>query len=316
MKNKIQLIDVTIISSYMGRWLTLLSTVLVIGIAVSAWLERGHLRHNIISVCVADAVAPGDATEALEPFRVLLARETRRPVVLTVAPAGGQAGGAAAPEGGHDMYIMPTAEYVATGEQLGLEALFEILDTERLNDQAVIIARSGDHVDLASLGEADIAFAAPQSVNRFWVQASILEKHGAKRLVDPRFEGGDFDAARVILAVVFGQYRAGACRLSDIAALRQRGILRGGEVSVLDKADVLPEIVVAVPHGEASYYRRRLDGVAARIAEAASPSMTNETVQLLKSCGFKGLQPVDAMRVERARKLARRYAGEAASAAP
>ena len=67
---------------------------------------------------------------------------------------------------------------------------------------------------------------------------------------------------------------------------------------------------------DAEYYRRRLQGVAGRLSEAASPFTSDQTVELFKSFGFKGLQPIDDTRLERARELARAYAGGSGHAAP
>ena len=86
MKNKVRLIDVNMLSMYMGRWATIISILFVVTLTLSALYGSRRGQHNIIALCVPSTMPP----QAAECLRVLLGRETRRPVdvVFRVDAAG------------------------------------------------------------------------------------------------------------------------------------------------------------------------------------------------------------------------------------
>jgi ABC-type phosphate/phosphonate transport system substrate-binding protein len=303
MKDKIKPIDLSIISSYMGRSLTGAIALFVIAVAVSSLFSGGGPQRNIIDVCVFDSrtVWPRDA---YAPFRMLLSGEARRPVVLHVCEENW--------DREYDLYILPTGVYLQYSARLGIEALYEVRHTQRPRDSAILVARPTDeNVDFASMSPADVAFSTRSSINGFLIQLSILAERGFKMpaAVDQfRFEGGAGDESRVILGVLYGAYRLGACRLSDLSSLTERGVIRAGELTVVDRAEALPEIVIAAPSGEATYYRRRLKHIDALLDEITAPGDQNGSVRLLKSYGIKGLEPVDEGRIEKTRRLFEQYA--------
>jgi len=286
MKDRIKPIDLSIISTYMGRWLTLVMTLFVVGIAISALVSGGDAQRNIIDICVYDD-RPARVMSVYEPLRLLLSDETRRPVVLHAA---GER---------HvqcDLFVMSTHEFLTRKEALGIEAIYEIRRTAKRNDSAVLIARSKEPIDYSGLSPEDVVFSDPHSVNGFWVQLSMLSKLGFRMpgsLSELRFAGSEGDQSRVVLGVVYGAYRLGACRLSDITSLTERGVIGGREVAVLAREDALPEIVIATRAGETRYYAGKLKNIARLVDEAASPVNQPETVRLLKSYGVTALEPVN-----------------------
>ena len=84
MKDRIKPIDVSILSTYMGRSLTIVVTVVVVGIAISAYLAGGGPERNTISVCVPAGSSAIAAMRTYEPLRALLSKVTRRPADLGV----------------------------------------------------------------------------------------------------------------------------------------------------------------------------------------------------------------------------------------
>ncbi|MDH3216785.1 MAG: phosphate/phosphite/phosphonate ABC transporter substrate-binding protein, partial [Candidatus Krumholzibacteria bacterium] len=214
MKDRIKPIDVSIISTYMGRSLTAVVAVFVIAVAVSALISRRGVERNVIDVCVSDGHEIARSLQVYEPLTILLSRETRRPVILHACVDTWVSG--------HDVYIMPIDEFFRHGRRLDLEALFEVKHGER-DDEAVLIARDSlGMADCADVSPSQVAFSTPDSVNRFWVQMSMLSQRGFKgpnSLSDFRFEGSAFDGTRVVFGVLYGQYRLGACKRSDIGSL-------------------------------------------------------------------------------------------------
>ncbi len=302
MKDRIKPIDLSIISTYMGRWLTLVIALFVVGVAISALVSGGDAQHNIIDICVYDD-RPSRVMSVYEPLRLLLSDETRRPVVLH---AGDEK---------HlqcDLFVMSTHEFLMRSDELGIEAIYEIRRTAKRGDSAILIARSEESIDYSRLSPEDVVFSDPHSVNGFWVQLSMLSKQGFRipeLLSDLRFAGGEGDQSRVVLGVVYGAYRLGACRLSDVTSLTERGVIGRGEVAVLEREDALPETVIATRTSGTRYYTRKLKNIARLVDEAASPVNQPETVRLLKSYGVAALEPVSRGQIREVGDLFERTAG-------
>ncbi|MFQ5512675.1 MAG: hypothetical protein ACE5EO_12615, partial [Candidatus Krumholzibacteriia bacterium] len=165
MRDRIKPIDVSILSTYMGRSLTIVVAVVVVGIAVSAYLTGGPER-NTVSICVPAGGSAARALRRYEPFRALLSSETRRPAELMACE------GTWPP--GCDLYVMPAHEYFRHARELGVTAFYEVLLGAGTDGGAVLVARSPSDIDFAKLQPGDIAFAGPSSVNGFWVQMSSL----------------------------------------------------------------------------------------------------------------------------------------------
>jgi len=309
MKNKLKIVDVSFLSNYLGKWLTTFIAVIVIGLAVHALVTRGgSSARNIVSICLPDTHSP-EGKPAYEPLRSLVRHETRRPVELSTCA------GEWVP--GHDLYIMPIADYFRFAEMLNVEALFEVTDSERRTDNAVLITRpdvalASDRPDYSDLSADDVAFMSATSINGFWIQADRMRSAGFELPEDiesVRFEGKGDTVERVIFGVLYGPYRLGACRLSDVTTLFERGVIRPGEVRILQKGEALPEVVIAANPEEADYYRRKLRNIGTRLAGEATSNAPDETVELLRSGGFRGLWPISPERLARARELYDTYAG-------
>ncbi len=303
MKNKLRLIDVSLLSSYMGKALTGIVTLFVIGIAVSALIDRGGFERSVIRVCVPSRFHPGEAVEAYEPFKVLLSRETRRPVVLTESGGGWPRG--------CDVYVMSSDAYFEQEKALGIAVLFEVSAHPGRRDKALIIARSssGD-LDLSRAGPGDVVFSHPLSVNGFWVQAEAIARSGsdlAGHTDTLRFEGARWDASRVIHGVLFGVFAFGACKSSEIEWLSDRGEIDPKDVQKVYSTDALPEVVLAVDRGDADYFRDKVGSLARLLEEPASPSPQGDTVKLLEAAGVAGLEPVEGARLDRLRALYERF---------
>ena len=302
MKDKIKPIDLSIISTYMGRSLTLVIALFVVGVAISALVSGGDAQHNIIDICVYDE-RPSRVMRVYEPLRLLLRDETRRPVVLH---AGNER---------HlqcDLFVMSTHDFLTRSDALGIEAIYEIRRTAKSNDSAILIARSQETIDYSRLSPEDVVFSDPHSVNGFWVQLSMLSKEGFRMpgsLSELRFAGSEGDQSRVVLGVVYGAYRLGACTLSDVASLAERGVIGGEEIAVLARENVLPETVIAARKGQTRYYTRKLKNIARLVDEAASPVNQPETVRLLKSYGVAALEPVSGEQMREVGGLFERTAG-------
>jgi ABC-type phosphate/phosphonate transport system substrate-binding protein len=309
MKNKLRLIDVSLLSSYMGKGLTVIVTVFVVGIAVSALVDGGGFERSIIRVCVRAESGAGEATEAYEPFRVLLSRETRRPVVITECGDGWPSG--------YDLYVMSVDSYFAREKALGISALFEVTARPGSGDKAIIIRRSAPGgVELSGARRDDIAFSHPLSVNGFWVQAEALARSGSDLTAEPggpRFEGSRWDASRVVHGVIFGAFAFGSCKLSEVLSLSEKGAIDMKDIRTVYSSDALPEIVLAADRDEAEYFMGKIGAIAKELAEAPAPSPQGDTVKLLKRAGVAGFEPIADARLDRLRSLFERFGRDARS---
>jgi hypothetical protein len=299
-KNKLRVIDVSILSTYMGRALTVFVTLFVVGIAASAIIGGGFER-NVIRVCVPVEARPGEAVENFEPLRALLARETHRPVTL-VECAGEW-------PSGMDLYVMPIGEYFRRERELEVKAIFEAAASEAPNDRAVVIARqSTAPSDVESLTVRDVVFVGPASVNGFWVQADALEPEGQPG--DPSrfvFEGASNDATRVICGVALGVFKFGACKLSEVSELSRRGVIEPRELRVVGSRGALPETVIAVRRREERYFLAKIGRIAALIGDGSPSAHERESVRLLGSAGVRRLDRLDTARVGEVRRLFDRF---------
>jgi hypothetical protein len=124
-----------------------------------------------------------------------------------------------------------------------------------------------------------------------------------------RFAGTDLDGSRVVFGVLYGEYRVGCCRMSDLRMLTERGTIHKGELTVVYDRLALPEMLIAAPVEEVDYYRGKLGGIRALLDERARPPTKSDTVELLKSLGVKGLEPVSNDRLEEARRLYEQFSG-------
>lgn len=290
------------LSSYMGRWLTLFVTIAVILIAVSAIFSGGlGSRRDIIKLCVPAGLHAGESIERFEPLRALLSRESRRPVVLVECADRWPAD--------FDLFVAPVGEYLRQAEELPIAALFEVGTTDRHPDKAILVAGpASDGMDPPAARAGEIAFTDPQSVNGFWLQADHLEQKGVALEGEGFcFEGTPDDGTPVIYSVLHGKYLWGACKFSELAALTDKGILESREVRVVYVVDALPEIVIGAREADSSYYSKKLGAVAALLRETELSTRRDNTVDLLKSNGIRRLDPVSSSRMERVTELFYRF---------
>ncbi|MEE9268895.1 MAG: PhnD/SsuA/transferrin family substrate-binding protein [Candidatus Krumholzibacteria bacterium] len=303
MKDKIKPFDVSILSTYMGRSLTLVVTVAVVGITVSAYLSSGGPQRGTINVCVPAGTSAVSAMRKYEPLRAVLSRETRRPAELVACDDTWPAG--------CDLYVMPVHTYLRHGEPLGIAAIYEVVSGDEKQNDAVLVARASDaEIDFARLDPGEIAFAGPSSINGFWVQMLSLSRRGFVPPEDAgvlRFEGPDPHGLRVVLGVLYGAYRLGACTQADLSVMTEVGVVRPGELEIVQRDEALPEIVVAAPQRDTDYYLSELRKIEGLLEKADGSVSADAPVGLLNVYGVGGLRPLDPARLEKARQLFELY---------
>lgn len=312
MKNKLRLIDINIVSAYMGRFMTLFVMAAVLAVTISALFSKGGVRdHLTLTIQVPSGRSADDALDFYEPLRYLLAKETGRTVrVQAPAPP------AARPTsdnwcGECELYVLPMEDFVASREEQRLTALYSISPTEHRRDTAVLIKRHGETIP-AVLTQDDVVFTSPKSVNGCWVQLLLLESEGfaaPETIASLRFAPVVGGATWVVYAVLFGEYAVGACRQSDLAALVSTGSLRGDEITVVRTSPAVPEVVLACRSEDAGYYRGLLETISAKLADPNPPGTDRDAIELMKSRGMRSLLRVSQDELGRATALFDRMRG-------
>jgi hypothetical protein len=301
MKNKFRMIDINIVSTYMGRYLTLGVTVVVLAITISALTGPGGLRnHRPLTLVVPSRPGGGDTTPRFEPLRELLAIETGRRVWLQNR----------AEESCRDcdLFVMTLQEFLDEQRFRDLVPLYSIEAIERGRDAAVLIARGGVAPMGSPPGVDDVMFSHPRSINGCWVQLGLLESEGFRtpgRLDSLRFAPAPAPGAglRVVYSVATGECALGACRASDLSGAVRAGGVGRGELSIVRSSPAVPELLIACRAADADYYLRVLTKTAARVAASAVGARDRDAVELLKSRGMRSLRPISGAEIERAAAL-------------
>ena len=306
MKNKLRMIDINIVSAYMGRFLTAIVTVVVLVITISALVGRGGIRdHLTLLVEVPAAVTDGAdaAAEQYEPLRYLLAQETGRTVKVHVREAD------SCEE--CELFVLALEDFITGRGKRELVPLYSINPMERKRDAAVLIARSGAHGPIRPAPD-DVVFTDPRSANGCWIQLALLESEGfaaPEQIGSLRFAPSPGSPAWVVYAVLFGEFALGACRQSDLDELVSSGGVKSDELAVVRSVRAVPEIVLACRPEDVDYYRSVLRLTAARLAEPGPTGWDRDATELLKSRGMRSLLPVFPEELERAEELYERMEG-------
>jgi len=291
MKNKLRLIDINILSTYMGRFLTAIVTVLVLVITVSALLGgRAIVRPMLAEIQVPSVGARAETLSHYEPLRLLVAEATGWRVSLVVENE--------ADEADADLYLTPLRDFLELREALDLEPVLS-LKSAAGQDSAVIVALPGPRSldPLRDIAPGDLALGARGAINRAWIQLDILSSDGfdlAERAPELEFSDEVGHANRAIYAVLFGEKIAGACMLSDIEQLSASGALAPGELDVIAAAPTLPDAILSSRGRHAATLLVSLPGV------LDSPRIDT------KQWGYPQARPPRRAEMERATELYQR----------
>lgn len=267
-----RIIDIGIVSSAIGRRLTLFLFTLVLAITVSAMWPETRPRPGLIRVGVSGAIARGDAVESHRALARLLTDVTGAPArIVTLAEP---------PYPPCELYLLPSAEYCRDSE---LRAIYAVRRPGGA-EGALVVTAPGDRPTLAELSIEDVVFAAPGSVNGCWLQADAMSVPVDTTL---RFVRAPGRAERVVAAVMSGRFRAGACAKPDFTLLLETGVVAADEVQVAQELPGLPEVVLACRAPEQALYEDILSRLGAAFTGGGEP-----VAMLEARAGIVGFAPV------------------------
>jgi hypothetical protein len=304
MKNKLQLIDINIVSEYMGRFLTAIVTVLVLALTVSALVSEGGIRGNRVLVVEVTVESDGESIVAqTESLKYLIARESGSSV--EIRPGSGEWCEDC------DLFILPVREFLTERELRGLQALYAAYPDPSKRDAAVLIARHGNTA-LGTIDPGSVVFTDPDSPNGCWLQLYMLESKGFTipgDIAALRFAPDGRGAAWVVFSVLFGEYTVGACRQSDLSRLVAAGSLNREDLAVVSREPAIPETILAARPESAEKMRTVLDGIAALLSGEAMTDRERAEVDRLRYAGIGSLLPVSDRDLDRAAELFERMEG-------
>jgi ABC-type phosphate/phosphonate transport system substrate-binding protein len=300
MKQKIELIDFNLISTYFGKYLTVFVTLVVFAITAGALLSNESGVGGVLKIAVSMGDASEDLLERFEPFGTLLSSHVRRAVEIVPYSED---------ERDIDLYIMSLDRFLDARRDLHLVPLRSLVDYVANEDIAVVItAASNESIEYNLLTISDVAFTDSISPNGFWLPLEDLEKRGfqlPERLDRLRFEGSDNHSCRIVLGVQWNRYTLGACCMSDLIHLEQHGLLARDEIRIVSQMDALPEVLFAAPQAKAAHLEDALAHVDDVLLSRDAPRGLRAAVAEMQAAGFRRLLPVDDGQIRRAEKLAR-----------
>lgn len=244
MKNKIKVIDFSIVSTYMGRYLTAVVAVLMFAITLSALLSGGGTP--VEGTVIVGVPSRGDAETTLdffEPLRSLLERNIAMTVRLEVCEDSW-------PES-CDFLVMSVHEFQRLRESESLVAIFSVEPPGGWSGAAIIAGGSVGEIPSDVSGD-DALFTAPHSINGCWVQLRALEERGVvfpAMLDELEFAPPPGHAERVVYSVATGRYRLGAVPRRVVSRMISEGKIAADEVAIVATLPSMPETVLCHREG-------------------------------------------------------------------
>ncbi len=263
-RNRIVAIDYNMLSSYLGRWATVLVFSAIILLTAGAlFLDENDFAHMSITigVCAFDSAR---ANQSLRDLGDLMREKGAGDVKWRFIPESAEIGGC-------DFYLMTSiqASRFMAEKRLRCALLASVKEGQRYTRGAVI-AKPGAGLSTIELGR--VIFTSPVSASGFLSPYLALADACTGGLSGPEiieFAGVDDGERRVIFGVLFGAYDAGGIGLERFLFLESRGVFRSGELEILLTGEALPEIVLAAESSmDRKMFRvfsRRLAGISERM---------------------------------------------------
>ncbi len=240
-------------SSRRGQFLTLIMGVLMLGLTAAALVSnQGILNSGGLTIVRPGGSAPGESEDLFEPLARQLALVAKRTVRFSESLEEA------------DLYVHSLVDFREARPRLGLVPLRALARTGGDRDAAVLFSAGADPGPFDQLSPAEVVFTAPDDPNGFWAQLAWLQDQGFQapaKLDDFQFEGTGEHAIRVVYSVVWGRYKIGACRMSDLTYLLGRGLLHPGEVHIVVETAALPELIISARPEDAERLAGLLDAL-------------------------------------------------------
>jgi hypothetical protein len=224
--------------SFRGRkFLTLIVASLVLALTAGALIsDQSIFSTGGLTIALPGGASTGQPGDSFSPLVRHLASITHRTVTVSepLEPA--------------DLYVHSLAEFLTARPRLGLVPLRALSSTGSARDAAVLFTAGDESISIDQLSPSEVVFTAFDDPNGFWAQLAWLRERGFRTPSKPgdfQFEGAGEHAIRVVYSVVWGRYKIGACRMSDLTYLLDRGLLHSSEVQIITETAALPELILS-----------------------------------------------------------------------
>lgn len=238
--NRLFKLDYSMLSSYLGRWSTVLVFTLIILIAAGALLlEEDDIAHMPVGIGVYDLDSAA-VHRSLEDLARFVRGKGGGDIRWTYLREGDD------PEG-CDFYLMRTLRFVPYLAHDLLDCSLIVTVTEGRKYAKGAVIKGEGRADGA--GATGVVFTSPYSASGFLSPYLALVSSGMD--LSPATTNIDFAGSedRVIYGVVFGAYRYGGIGLERLRYLEKRGLVRKGEIEIVIEGGSYPELVLASDHG-------------------------------------------------------------------
>jgi len=261
--------ETAMLSSYLGRWTSLVLLLVLIALALAAlFLGPDYPAHVPlrIGVCAFDSIAAGPA---LSSFASSVRERDGGDITWVWLESGAE------PEG-CDFYIMTSLQMLVSQGTGGRECL--LISTPRIDGSltmGAVIVRDGSEPDWSRM-----AFTSPTSATGFISPLTAIAKSGIQ-LSDLSYDllsgSNPISGEAVAFGVLLGRYGAGGVSLEELRLLEKSGIIRPGSLRIVFTGPELPEILLisdpSTEEWKSKGFARRLPRIAGTLSDPLAREM-------------------------------------------
>ncbi len=254
---------INMLSSYMGRWMSLLMLLLLVTLAAAAlFLEPDYPAHVPIriGICAFDSAT---AAPALRSFATRVREQEGGDITWVWLGPGNNPGGC-------DFYIMTSLQMLSIRENSVVECL--LLSTSRRDgslSMGVVIVREGTEPDWSRT-----AFTSTLSATGFISPLAAIAESGVQ-LPGVSYEtlsgGCPVCGEAVAYGVLMGRYGAGGISLEELRRIEATGSIEPGALRILLTGPELPEIIlvsdISTEEWKSRGFTRRLPRIVGRLPD-------------------------------------------------
>ncbi len=265
-KNRFSRIDSGMLSSYLGKWPTVLVGVIVIILAVCAWFLEPDYMAQVpvrVGVCAYDSASVSVTLEALAD---LIRTKGGGDITWVYFDGGTEPAGC-------DFYLLTSLQYQKLHERRGMTcSLIAGTVGGGLYSRGVVIKRPetgrGEISDGRLIFTTESAAAGFASAYAAMIDSGYIERTDTARI---DFAGCQTCGERVVFAVLYGRYAAGGLSLDGYRMLCSQGVIGEDELEIVCIGEPVLEIIVAADRSIEDWklhgFKRRFPAITEKLSE-------------------------------------------------
>jgi hypothetical protein len=264
--------ETAMLSSYLGRWMSLVLLLVLVALAAAALFLRPDYPAHVplrIGICAFDSITAGPT---LSSFASSVRERDGGDITWVWLDAGAE------PEG-CDFYIMTSPQEFASHRTQRRECL--LLSTSRSDGSltmGIVIVREGAEPDWSGA-----AFTSSISATGFISPLAAIAENGvppSEVSYDLLSVGSPMCGEAVAFGVLFGRYGAGGLSLEELRRLERNGTIGPGKLRTVFTGPALPEILLVCDPSTEDWKSRGFARRLPRIAGSLSDPLKREMASL------------------------------------